>query len=87
MTYAEDIARAGYILENFDFAFLSTKTAKGFRTTNNERAPIVVYAKKVDGVYRATAAVSDAETDLTHLIGTYLGSSKEALEIKIAASA
>lgn len=46
MKESADVARAAYVLNNFDNAYLAKDRAKGYRTSNGKRAPIVIFEKK-----------------------------------------
>lgn len=46
MKESADTARAGYVLNNFDNAYLATRKAEGCFTGNGKRAPIVIFEKK-----------------------------------------
>jgi len=61
MSYTEDIARAKYVLDNYDEAFLSTEKSTGYSTKNGKPAPIVMFPKKLNGTYVIVEAVSDAK--------------------------
>lgn len=46
MKKSADVARSGYVLNNFDNAYLAKDRAEGYMTRNGKRAPIVIFEKK-----------------------------------------
>ena len=46
MKESADVARAAYVLNNFDNAYLAKDRAKGYKDSRSKRAPIVVFEKK-----------------------------------------
>ena len=46
MRESADVARAAYVLNNFDNAYLAKERAKGYKDSRSKRAPIVVFEKK-----------------------------------------
>ena len=45
MKESADVARAAYVLNNFDNAYLATRKADGYYTANRKKAPIVIFEK------------------------------------------
>lgn len=46
MKNSADVARAAYVLNNFDNAYLGTRKAEGYFDSRSKRAPIVIFEKK-----------------------------------------
>ena len=46
MKNSADVARAAYVLNHFDNAYLATRKADGYYTGNRKKAPIVIFEKK-----------------------------------------
>ena len=46
MKNSADVARAAYVLNNFDNAYLAKDRAKGYKDSRGKRAPIVMFEKK-----------------------------------------
>lgn len=65
------LSRIGYILDNYDDAFLG-KNSKHVRLANGEYAPTVVFYKKVDGKYYVAEAVTDAKTKANRISSAYV---------------
>lgn len=61
MKESADVARAAYVLNNFDNAYLATRKADGYYTANRKKAPIVIFEKKIDGSHIIVEAVTDAK--------------------------
>lgn len=49
MKESADVARAAYVLNNFDNAYLSNRKAEGYFNSKGKRASIVIFEKKIDG--------------------------------------
>lgn len=78
MSLAEDIARVGYILDNYDTVEI-LKDNKGniirsreFLTANGEQAPILLYKKQIDGTYYTAQAVVDGRYKKNWVLTAYL---------------
>ena len=61
MKESADVARAGYVLDNFDNAYLSNRRAEGYFDSKGKRAPIVIFEKKIDGSHVIVEAVCDTK--------------------------
>ena len=72
MKESADVARAGYVLDNFDNAYLAKDRAEGYRTRNGKRAPIVIFEKKIDGSHVIVEAVCDTKKDTNYIVTEYL---------------
>ena len=74
MKESADVARAGYVLTNFDNAYLATRKAEGYFTSNGKRAPIVIFEKKIDGSHIIVEAVTDTKKSRNYIVSEYLSS-------------
>ena len=74
MRESADVARAGYVLENFDNAYLATRKAEGYFDSNGKRAPIVIFEKKIDGSHVIVEAVTDTKKNRNYIVSEYLSS-------------
>lgn len=72
MSKTEDMARAAYVLQNFDNAYLSKDKAEGYVTRNGKLAPIVIFDKKIDGTHIVVEAVSDSKKGRNFIVSEYL---------------
>lgn len=72
MKESADVARAAYVLNNFDNAYLAKDRAKGYRTSNGKRAPIVIFEKKIDGSHVVVEAVCDTKKNTNYIVTEYL---------------
>lgn len=73
-----DLARVGYVLENFDDAYIAEyksgdqKFSKEFRTADNSPAPTVVFSKKVNGTYYVVEAIPDSQYKKLWVVSAYM---------------
>lgn len=67
-----DVARAAYVLNNFDDAYLAKDRADGYMTSNGKRAPIVLFEKKIDGSHIVVEAVCDTKKNKNFIVSEYL---------------
>ena len=74
MKNSADVARAAYVLNNFDNAYLGTRKAKGYFDSRSKRAPIVIFEKKIDGSHIIVEAVTDTKRGKNYIISEYLSS-------------
>jgi len=72
MKESADMARAAYVLNNFDNAYLAKDLAKGYGTSNGKRAPIVIFEKKIDGSHVVVEAVCDTKKNTNYIVTEYL---------------
>ncbi len=72
MKESADVARAAYVLNNFDNAYLAKDRAKGYGTSNGKRAPIVIFEKKIDGSHIVVEAVCDTKKNRNFIVSEYL---------------
>lgn len=74
MKNSADVARAAYVLNNFDNAYLGTRKAEGYFNSRSKRAPIVIFEKKIDGSHIIVEAVTDTKRGKNYIISEYLSS-------------
>lgn len=74
MKNSADVARAAYVLNNFDNAYLGTRKAEGYFDSRSKRAPIVIFEKKIDGSHIIVEAVTDTKQGKNYIISEYLSS-------------
>lgn len=74
MKNSADVARAAYVLNNFDNAYLGTRKAEGYFDSRSKRAPIVIFEKKIDGSHIIVEAVTDTKRGKNYIISEYLSS-------------
>lgn len=72
MKESADMARAAYVLNNFDNAYLAKERAKGYKDSRSKRAPIVVFEKKIDGSHIVVEAVCDTKKNYNYIVSEYL---------------
>lgn len=72
MKESADVARAAYVLNNFDNAYLAKDRADGYMTSNGKRAPIVIFEKKIDGSHIVVEAVCDTKKNKNFIVSEYL---------------
>ncbi|WP_031475558.1 peptidoglycan DD-metalloendopeptidase family protein [Agathobaculum desmolans] len=74
-----DIARMGYVIENFDRAELlrnsdgSIATSAEFRGKNNDPAPMVRFVKQINGSYYVVEAVAENKYKKLWVVSAYIG--------------
>lgn len=76
MENVNDIARVGYVLQNYDDVFCDGKTTTMTRTKDGNPAPTVVFFKKIDGTYYVVEAASDAKTHKNYVVSAYIKKAK-----------
>ena len=72
MKESADVARAAYVLDNFDNAYLAVRKADGYYASNRKRAPIVIFEKKIDGSHIVVEAVCDTKKNNNYIVTEYL---------------
>ena len=72
MKNSADVARAAYVLNNYDNAYLGTRKADGYYTSNRKKAPIVIFEKKIDGSHIIVEAVCDTKKSTNYIVSEYL---------------
>lgn len=74
MKNSADVARAAYVLNHFDNAYLATRKADGYYTGSRKKAPIVIFEKKIDGSHIVVEAVCDTKKSRNFIVSEYLSS-------------
>ena len=72
MKESADVARAAYVLNNFDNAYLSKNKADGYFNSKGKRASIVIFEKKIDGSHVVVEAVCDTKKNTNYIVTEYL---------------
>ena len=72
MKESTDVARAAYVLNNFDNAYLAKDRADGYMTNKGKRAPVVIFEKKIDGSHVVVEAVCDTKKNTNYIVTEYL---------------
>ncbi len=78
MANTEDIARVGYVLENFDsIDFVKNPDgtldySEEYSDRNNSRAPKIKFTKKIDGTYSVVEAVPDSKWKKLWVVSMYM---------------
>ena len=72
MKESADVARAAYVLNNFDNAYLAKDRADGYMTNKGKRAPVVIFEKKIDGSHVVVEAVCDTKKNTNYIVTEYL---------------
>lgn len=78
MSDINDIARIGYVLDNYDnvnqttYASGDPKYSEEFRDYANKPAPMVTFSKKVNGTYFVVEAVPDTKYKKLWVVSAYL---------------
>lgn len=73
-----DVARIGYVIDNFDTVYQLFNTdgspalSAEFRDTNNNPAPLVKFAKKIDGTFYVVEAVPDNRYKKVWVVSAYI---------------
>lgn len=74
MKESADVARAAYVLNHFDNAYLATRKADGYYTGSRKKAPIVIFEKKIDDSHIVVEAVCDTKKSKNFIVSEYLSS-------------
>ena len=72
MKESADVARAAYVLNNFDNAYLAKDRADGYFDKRGKHAPIVIFEKKIDGSHVVVEAVCDTKKNKNFIVSEYL---------------
>lgn len=78
MSDLRDVARAGYILSDYDSVEITRsadgneKYSKQFRDKNNDPAPLLKFTKKINGTYYAVVACPDSKWKKIWLVSAYI---------------
>lgn len=69
------LSRMQYVLDKYDDVGLGESTDK-VRTKSHEKAPTVVFEKKIDGNYYVVEAVTDAKSRTNRIVSVYTSNKK-----------
>lgn len=72
MADIRDLARIGYVLENYDSVRKDPAASKAFSGRDGKGAPKVVYQKRVDGTYYVVEAVPDSKAHKVHVVSAFI---------------
>lgn len=72
MKESADVARAAYVLNHFDNAYLAKDRADGYKTSKGKSSPIVMFEKKIDGSHIVVEAVLDTKRGNNYIVTEYL---------------
>lgn len=78
MSSMDDLARVGYVLDNYDSVEVATEgedevdVSAEFRDKNNRPAPMLKYSKRVDGTYYVVQAVPDSKWKKMWVVSAYM---------------
>ena len=92
MSKVEDIARVGYVLDNYDTVDILRNSngdilrSKEFLTANGEHAPMLLYKKQINGTYYTAQAAVDGRYKKNWVISAYFNN-KEGITQKLDAVA
>ncbi|MDR1328921.1 MAG: hypothetical protein LBK23_04905, partial [Oscillospiraceae bacterium] len=70
MASADDIARMGYVIANFDAAALVDES-KAYKNADNSKAPIILLEKRIDGHYYVAEAVPNTAKKTIYVQSAY----------------
>ena len=85
MADINDIARMGWVLENYDTVSVATwpsgdqRFSTEFRDVNNNPAPMAVFSKKINGTYYVVEAVPDTKYKKFWVVSAYMDAKKESV--------
>jgi len=77
MANIEDMARIGYVLENYDRADLlvdengKIKTSGAYTAKNGRPSPVIIYVKKINGFHCVVEAANDGKRGRLNIISSY----------------
>ncbi len=83
MAKAEDIARVGYVLNNFDSMDIlrdekgNIVYSKEFKGKDNTPSPLYIYSKKINGTYYAAVATAENNYKKMWVVTSYISKNKE----------
>ncbi len=85
MANVNDIARIGYVLENYD-SISKGKTSEKFKNSDGSHAQTIVYEKAVDGSFYVVEAVPDSKAKKLRLITAYISKKTPSAQVAYAAN-
>ena len=76
----KDIARIGYVLENYDEVFKLNDTSAEYRDKQQRPAPTIKYRKRINGTYYVVEAVPDTKKRELKVIAAYIKPAEQQTE-------
>ena len=77
MENADDIARMGYVIMNYDKITYSGVTTTGYLDEAGNPSPLVRFEKKIDGTYYIIEAVNASKKKRNYVVTAYISKKKE----------
>jgi len=77
MKKAEDIARMGYVIMNYDDISYDKITTTGYLDENGQPSPMIRISKKIDGTYYVIGAVNSSKKKRNYVVTAYISTKKE----------
>ncbi len=77
MENAEDIARMGYVIMNFDDIEYDDRTTTGYLDEKGQPSPMIKISKKIDGTYYVIEAVNSSKKKRNYIVTAYISNKKE----------
>ena len=77
MENAEDIARMGYVIMNFDDIEYDDRTTTGYLDEKGQPSPMIKISKKIDGTYYVIEAVNSSKKKRNYIVTAYISDKKE----------
>ena len=77
MERAEDIARMGYVIMNFDEIEYDDVATTGYLDENGQPSPMIRISKKIDGTYYVIEAVNSSKKQRNYIVTAYISNKKE----------
>jgi hypothetical protein len=71
MSDPKDIARIGYIINNFDKIELTGENSSNYKNSNNTHAEILLLSKRVNGNYYVAEAVPYSKKKNIYIVSAY----------------
>jgi hypothetical protein len=71
MSDPKDIARIGYILNNFDGAVLSGEKSQNYMNSDNTPSDVILLSKRVNGNYYVAEAAPDTKKKSIYVVTAY----------------
>ena len=77
MEKAEDIARMGYVIMNYDAIEYDGITTTGYLDEEGKPSPMIKISKKIDGTYYVIEAVNSSKKKRNYVVTAYIQNKKE----------
>ncbi len=76
MKNAEDIARMGYVIMNYDTISYGGVTTTGYLDEEGKPSPLIVFSKRIDGTYYVVEAVNSSRKKKNYVVTAYITNKK-----------